>query len=46
VLGFWKLKLPQLDAFRTANWKRIQRDLEMSGILGQFEKEVLQNQMV
>lgn len=38
--------LPQLDAFRTLNWKKIQRELEMSGILGQFENMSLQNQMI
>jgi len=32
-----------LDTFRTANWKRIQKELDMSGILGLFENGTLQN---
>jgi len=43
ILDFSLQKLPQLDAFRTANWKRIQWELEMNGILGQFENNLLQN---
>jgi len=37
---------PQVDAFRTANWKRIQKEFEEGGILGLFENVSLQNQSV
>lgn len=35
-----------VDAFRTQNWKRIQRELEQSGILGLFENRVVQSSAV
>ncbi len=35
--------LRTVDAFRTGNWVRIQRELEQSGILGLFENRMVQN---
>lgn len=39
--GFVKLMLPQLDEFRTVNWKRIQYELKQSIIMELFENKVV-----
>jgi len=35
--------LPLLDKFRTVNWKKITSELQFSGILDLFPRDVLQN---
>ncbi len=40
---FSAILLPLVDAFRTANWRKIKSDLQFSGVSGLFPVLVLQN---